>query len=360
MMLPLRQSGLAFVALILLVVGASSNLYFCSAFSMTMNINLNKGSAAKPFEKKKIAIFGAGGYLGGMIFGFLQRASSIYGTGIASINSSPRCVVASGVSSKELNLLLGTKFVLAQADESFVKLTDMTNIESIQQRISGYDAIVIGTKYTLEPRPVTPGSYDKTPNDKTTEFYLDRPRSSTVLGYDDVAKSEQMFQDIVTAACGSGSVKHMVIFETDISLDGISADIATVQKYLSVLDKSGIPYTYIRPLNQLDNLVDYTYIKGLQQDMNVKSISTNDIDGLQQALSATASSSSSSKMYREDLAAICVQSLLSLDWKESRILCVASNGVTIPPPPQDKKSRPKTDKEWCVNSKIVAEKLTSL
>ena len=36
-----------------------------------------KGCAAKPFEKKKIAVFGAGGYLGAVLFGFLQRASSL-------------------------------------------------------------------------------------------------------------------------------------------------------------------------------------------------------------------------------------------------------------------------------------------
>ena len=36
-----------------------------------------KGCAAKPFEKKKIAVFGAGGYLGAVSFGFLQRASAL-------------------------------------------------------------------------------------------------------------------------------------------------------------------------------------------------------------------------------------------------------------------------------------------
>ena len=36
-----------------------------------------EGCAAKPFEKKKIAVFGAGGYIGAVIFGFLQRAASL-------------------------------------------------------------------------------------------------------------------------------------------------------------------------------------------------------------------------------------------------------------------------------------------
>lgn len=36
-----------------------------------------KGCALRPFEKKKIAVFGAGGYLGAVVFGFLQRAASL-------------------------------------------------------------------------------------------------------------------------------------------------------------------------------------------------------------------------------------------------------------------------------------------
>ena len=36
-----------------------------------------EGCAAKPLEKKKIAVFGAGGYLGAVIFGFVQRAASL-------------------------------------------------------------------------------------------------------------------------------------------------------------------------------------------------------------------------------------------------------------------------------------------
>ena len=34
-----------------------------------------RGSAATPLDKKSIAVFGAGGYTGGTIFGYLQRAS---------------------------------------------------------------------------------------------------------------------------------------------------------------------------------------------------------------------------------------------------------------------------------------------
>jgi hypothetical protein len=36
-----------------------------------------EGCAANPLDKKKIAVFGAGGYLGAVIFGFVQRAASL-------------------------------------------------------------------------------------------------------------------------------------------------------------------------------------------------------------------------------------------------------------------------------------------
>lgn len=61
-----------------------------------------KGCAARPFEKKNVAVFGAGGYLGAIIFGFLQRAGALYGTGIAG-TSSPRAICATGPSSAAIN-----------------------------------------------------------------------------------------------------------------------------------------------------------------------------------------------------------------------------------------------------------------
>lgn len=46
---------------------SSSNTSFRKpAFTLNMS---TKGCAAKPYEKKKIAVFGAGGYLGATIYG---------------------------------------------------------------------------------------------------------------------------------------------------------------------------------------------------------------------------------------------------------------------------------------------------
>lgn len=41
-----------------------------AGFSSSINASMStKGCAAKPYEKKKIAVFGAGGYLGSTIYG---------------------------------------------------------------------------------------------------------------------------------------------------------------------------------------------------------------------------------------------------------------------------------------------------
>ena len=56
-----------------------------SSVTMAMSMSMSSrpmGCASTPLQKKSVAICGAGGYLGGTIFGFCQRASNLYGTGI--------------------------------------------------------------------------------------------------------------------------------------------------------------------------------------------------------------------------------------------------------------------------------------
>ena len=125
-----------------------------------------KGSAAVPYSKQKILTMGNGGYLGGIFFGYLQRASTIYTTGIGGIGGGIRSIGATADTSIRLNRILNKHFVLAQADESYIKLTDLTSIDAIQQRMMGYDAIVLGTKLYLERRKVAANTYEVTPNDQ--------------------------------------------------------------------------------------------------------------------------------------------------------------------------------------------------
>ena len=323
-----------------------SNLGGVDAFSMQMSSPLPKpkGCAAKPYEKKKVAVFGAGGYLGGNIYGFLQRAGSLYGTGIAGINS-PRAIVATATGSLYMNGVLSKNFILAQADESFVKLTDMTSVEMIESRLKGFDAAILGTRCTLEKRPVTGGSYDKTPNDKTIEFYMDRPRSLTLQGIDNPQYSLEIFQNAIEA-CSKAGIQHVVVVETDQMFVDQSVP---GNKYLDVLESGGVKYTYIRLGGEMDNMNDYTYIKGLQGDLSIAAGGTGAGQG-----------SNGAVLNREDIAAVCVQSLMSCDWSSSRIFSVNSQG-SLDMPEYNKKTAPRPpQQEWCVNSQILQSILASI
>ena len=131
-----------------------------------------KGSAAVPYQKQKIITMGNGGYLGGLLFGYLQRASTIYGTGIGGGSSSSiRSIGATPDTSIRLNRVLNKHFVLANADESCIKLTNLSCINAIEQRMIGYDAMVLGTNLYLEQKIVAASTYEVTPNDKACVFF---------------------------------------------------------------------------------------------------------------------------------------------------------------------------------------------
>ena len=116
-----------------------------------------------PFNKQNVAILGAGGYIGGCAFGFLQRCGSLYGSGIGRV----RNIGATACTLENLNKILSKQFMLAFAGEDLVRLTDMTDVPSITQRVEGYSAVIMGTDYYLEQRPVTGNTYEKlNPNAK--------------------------------------------------------------------------------------------------------------------------------------------------------------------------------------------------
>lgn len=146
---------------------------------------------------------------------------------------------------------------LLKADESFVKLTDMSSIDSIENRLQGFDAAILATSYALETRPVTGGSYDKTPNDKTTEFYMDRPSSGIV--FDSLDQSFELFCLTLEASRAAG-IKRLIVIETD---NQFERDSTPGDKYLDLLNTSDIPYSYIRPNGKLENFPSpWTFAKG--------------------------------------------------------------------------------------------------
>ncbi len=334
----LSSSCLPFVLQVLFIIFATQS---CSGYSIISQAVV-KGSAAKPYEKKKVAVFGAGGYLGACIFGYLQRAGSLYGTGIAGIGA-PRSITATSIGSSTLNSVLGKNFILAQADESFVKLTDMTSADSIRSKVRGFDIAILATRYTLETRPVTGGSYERTPNDKTMEFYMDRPRSSTVKGVD----SPDYCIDMLTRsleACRAEGIKRIVVIETDSQFDGA---LSRVEQYINIVEQCGVPFLYVQPVGILENVPDYTYAKGVQGDLEVEVIDRNNVG---------TTISGNNILYREDLAAFCVQSVLSLDWSQSKVVRVRCNGALDPLRSNNKP----TNQQWCVNSNLLESLLSPL
>ncbi|KAL3765895.1 hypothetical protein ACHAWO_007582 [Cyclotella atomus] len=302
-----------------------------------------EGCAAVPFEKKKIAVFGAGGYLGAVVFGFLQRASTLYGTGIAG-GSSPRAIGATRTTSEALNKVLTPCFKLAYAGEDLVRLVDTTNKDYITDRLKSFDAAVLGTVYQLESRTVTGNTYEKTPNDKTFDFYLDERYGVNEAGVpaDDSEYHLQMFETTVHACKDSGSIHHLVVLETPRTKRPV--------EFINILERENMPYTYIRAKHFKKDKT-YSFEKGVKDKLNIKLLHKG----------TTALSEDQPKeddaLYREDLAALIVQSLMSLNWKKSRILEVSAAESIVSEAPSKKQ---KFDKEWCPNSQVYAEMLASL
>mmetsp|Transcript_16113 Transcript_16113/g.25084 ORF Transcript_16113/g.25084 Transcript_16113/m.25084 type:complete len:167 (-) Transcript_16113:560-1060(-) len=141
-------------ALLLFSAGSCDAFTRMSSMSMSSAMPRPRGAAATPAQKKKVAVFGAGGYMGATAFGFLQRAASLYGSGLGGV-SSPRSICATATASAAMNKVLSKNFVLSYAGEDMVRLTDMQDSNMIAQRLSGYKAVLMGTTYQLERLPVT-------------------------------------------------------------------------------------------------------------------------------------------------------------------------------------------------------------
>ena len=312
--------------------------------SLHMNmLNEPKGCAAIPFEKKKIAVFGAGGYLGSTVFGFLQRAGSIYGTGISGLQA-PRALAATSTSADALNKVLASSFKLAYAGEDLIRLIDTSDVDHIIERVRSYDAAVLGTTYQLEKRAVTLNTYEKTPNDKTYDFYLDEKYGAweNDVPSDDSEYHVQLFMNAVQACLESGTIRHLVVIETPRTYDP--------QVFVNILEEAGIPYTYIRVKGTLIKDISFSFDKGVKDSLAIAQYRAGTIYPIDAEVYEN-----ERPIYREDIAALVVQSLMSLDWQESRILEVSSSPNSLKNFVTDSKSR--IDRDWCVGSQLLAQSL---
>ena len=127
--------------------------------------------------------------------------------------------------------------------------------------------------------------------------------------------------------------------------------------FVNILEKEGIAYTYVRVTSPLKKDLSFTFEKGVKDSLDVISLPVgSNLDPI-----TASNSENDSAIYREDVAALLVQSLMTLDWNTSRILEISSSPNPIVDIPSDKKPRgQKFDKEWCTNSDLIRERLLCL
>ena len=232
---------------------------------------------------------------------------------------------------------------------------DTSDVSHIQERLKGFDLAILGTTYQLERRSVTLNTYEKSPNDKTFEFYLDERYGAweNDIPSNDSSIHTTVFRNSILASKQSG-IKHVVVVETPRTVKPMD--------FVSILEEVGIAYTYIRTNSPLKKDITYTFEKGSSNKLMVTRLplgsTLSSVDDTQQ-------SENGQVVRREDLAALVVQSFMTLNWGESRILEVKpstgssiSSGFEADGSKRNKGQR--YDKEWCPNSKLLAEALSSL
>lgn len=168
------------------------------------------------------------------------------------------------------------------------------------------------------------------------EIYWDKPKGSFLddasADFNDMKAT--ILNNVLLAAKQSG-IQHLVVVD-----DG---------SWVPQLDVLGIPYTCITCSSTLTNTPNYSFKDGVISDLSItaqkNADSTDDDDG-------------GRPVCREDLAALCVQSLQSLSWSKSWELTVLCKGSAKVPALASSPKR--VDQQWCVNSLILEEKLASI
>lgn len=116
-----------------------------------------------------------------------------------------------------------------------------------------------------------------------------------------------------------------------------------------------MPYTYIRS-SHLKKDLTYSFEKGVKEKLNVVLLAA----GSSVFPSSDEEKNDENAVFREDIAALIVQCLMSLNWKESRVIEVSGTSESIESySPMEKKSKQRFDKEWCPNSHVYAEMLAN-
>lgn len=341
-----------------------------TSLRMVLRIANARGSAAVPYEKKGVAVVGAGGYLGATIFGFLQRAGALYGSGLAGAERGrPVGVCATAVGTAALNRVLTGNFRLAFAPENLLRLTDTADPSYAARSLVGVDAVVLGTSLVLQETPVTSGSYETGPNSKTNEIYLGGRRGFTnEVTPEEEAASLAVFRNVLEACAATGTVKHVVVVRTTPKSPNDDD-----KRWAAALDECGLPFTYVCTGGEVRNTKDYTYETGVQGSLDLEAFTLSDdyrsAKGYESGDWSDALSRDATKvrceapLATEDLAALVSQSLMSLDWTKSRVLdvgCLGPLGLEDPKTKRNMNSPNESSKYWVKYSELLETALASV
>lgn len=177
------------------------------------------------------------------------------------------------------------------------------------------------------------------------EIYWDAPKGAftdLTLSSEATAAKDQILQNVLVAA-KKANIQHMVVVDNG--------------SLLPLLKSSGVPYTCFlvgAPTGRaLTDSPNYTFKGGVCGDLVISSVN-DDVESI-----GGDSGSGAPSVCREDLAALCVQSLQSLSWDKSRCLTVSCNGpVKLPSAARGPEKR--VDQQWCVNSFVLEDKLAGI
>ena len=103
-------------------------------------------------------------------------------------------------------------------------------------------------------------------------------------------------------------------------------------------------------------------MKGVQSDLKMSRATS--VEELMENTNNNKSSSSKNKtIYREHIAAVCVQALMSLGWDDNRVIQIEQSSSEDDPMTtmaDNKGGKVVLQKEWCVNSNILQNSLVAL
>ena len=270
---------------------------------------------------------GTAGYAGAIAFGYLQRAANQYGSGI----DHAALLGATAESVKKCNRVLAKSFLQAYAADDNVILTNLFSVDAIADWLQEYDALIMGTDLGVAVRDVTPGTYE-TRNEVTCEVYWPAPRNLNAVPENWPDLRDLVLRNVLEAARLVG-LEHICL-----------VDDAKDYQFLNALHASGVPYTCLGPTAvQMVDHPNYTCRMGVLEKLETRN------------LRAQQRMPSSRYLHREDVAALAVQALMSLDWRSSRCLAVTSNGKAKDDFGKAATRNEKT--EWCQNSYILEEAL---